>query len=249
MINLLIEDDKHINYKNNLKDKNSKDNNSKDNNLKDNNSKDKKIKDSNLKDKKIKDSNLKNSNLKDKNNVIFYKSKKNIQCIGPCYPPNYLYIDPFTFKDIYENDYTCPFGYCKDDEECDIDICDEKQCTDNYLNFNINDTYFYIASTNELFLEIFNITKYTDIILFIENEYDSLPLYTQKRIINTIFNVYKNNNKLLSTFYIKSVLNIYNNLYKTEVNYNIINKYLSKLSKKNKEIDIFIYLHTKINKN
>ena len=140
------------------------------------------------------------------------KSKKNIQCIGPCYPPNKKILHPVTIR--YESDYHEPF--CPTLQYTDkksgstqwTDVCyhvtakeeDKEMVTMNIINPSL-------AFTSTHFLRVYyNITSFEDALQWLDNNSEA-PYYTQERIINCAWNSYGDTVKEITTllimFYLK----------------------------------------------
>ncbi len=121
-------------------------------------------------------------------------SNKNItslngfQCIGPCYPANVPYYNPLSLTPIKSNLSTCPI---KKSNSLTYDVCDSKDINNDYLTFDIFNNIVQIANTSNNFLiEIYKINNISELIHFLTNEFDILPIYSQKRLLDAIFEVY-----------------------------------------------------------
>ena len=126
-------------------------------------------------------------------------SKNGYNCIGPCYPSNTLFYNPMNLNGYYsKNDSYCPINKVYDEtlqKNIFVDKCNKNDISIDYKKFNIFDNTFKIATTKNLFLiQIYNINDINDVINFINDSINLLPIYSQKRIISCIFNVYSKNN-------------------------------------------------------
>jgi len=133
---------------------------------------------------------LKNDdNVKKNYEKKFPVSINNFNCIGPCYPPNTIFYNPITLNAAVSNvDSLCPIQ-----SKEQFDICNINDVSPDFKKFDIFEDIIQIGSTNELFLkQLYKIYNYTDAINFFNDDIDNLPIYSQKRILNSIYYSYKN---------------------------------------------------------
>lgn len=140
------------------------------------------------------------------------KSKKNQQCIGPCYPPNKRILHPVTIR--YVTNYNEPF--CPTEQYVDkktgkmdvIDACYHATAEEESKNVvemsTINPS---LAFTCTHFLRIYyKIASFDEAMDWLENNQEA-PYYTKERIINCAWNSYGESVKEPSTqlimFYFK----------------------------------------------
>ena len=196
------------------------------------------------------------------NNVIsnFFVIKKNIpdlykdtegDCIGPCFPKDNFVYNPINFVLKKSQKNICPIKPYQDSNE-NINF---KECTyngdKNYLNFDVlnnNNPYLLISKNDNYFLkEIYNLNNINQVYDFINNELNNLPIYSQKRIINAIFNAYIRDELFPNNFYVNYVKNLLSSIYNIKLSSDKILNNILKI--KNKEIiqidDIFNFLFNK----
>ena len=143
------------------------------------------------------------NNLKKNNKTIVNEhnfsniiTSNGYNCIGPCYPANTVYYNPFTLTAIKAQFPTCPIKK----EEIDIegekvkifaDKCNISDINEEYMNFDIFDDTVQIANSSDNFLkQIYEIYNISDVVIFLNDSIDIMPIYSQKRILESIFDVY-----------------------------------------------------------
>jgi hypothetical protein len=100
-----------------------------------------------------------------------------------------------------------------------------------------------IATSDKLFLEqIYNIKNIYDVELFINNNIKQLPLLSQKRILNSIYKVYRDNDAFPNEDFIKLIKNIIYDVFNIKIkSKNILSKIMN--NKYNDyHNDLFIFL-------
>lgn len=184
-----------------------------------------------------------------KNTYKYPKSIDNHNCLGPCYPPNTVFYHPLYLTPKIFNDYVCPIYKTvnKDNKSVVVDKCYEKDLTTNYKNYELFEDIVQIANTPESFLEqIYNIVSIQDIIRFLNNSIDELPIYTQKRILDSIYSSFITNDDFPKELFSEKVQNVLKNIYNINISVDKINNKIFS----NKNIDnIFLYLIKKYSKN
>ncbi len=183
------------------------------------------------------------NNLENKENKE--KTLENNKCIGPCYPENFLYYNPLTLQPIIQPMPTC--GIMPSDKKSEFDIF--KKCdlvTGNYNNYDLFNEFDKIASSPINFLsQIYEIKNYTDVINFIKNDINNLPLYTQRRILNAVYVAYKNAIEFPDPLFITCFINVFKKLYNINLNNNNITKKIIKYKNKTDVMDIFKFVNSK----
>lgn len=190
----------------------------------------------------IKNKNKSISRLNKKNVYNFPKSINNRDCLGPCYPPNTIYYHPIYFNPQVYDEVTCPI---KRDVNRDIDIdrCKEEDVTNDYKDFDIFEPIVHIANTPKTFLEqIYNINIIQDVQQFLEDSIDELPIYSQKRLLECIYETYKDNSSFPKELFAEKVENVLKKMYKINLP---IDKISSKLYSDKKYDNIFEYFFNK----
>ena len=194
----------------------------------------------NKKDKKDKISNDKEYNF---SNI---KSVNGYNCIGPCYPANTIYYNPTTLTAIKSNFPTCPVKK----KEIDIDgqkknifadRCNASDINNEYLYFDIFDDSVQIAnSSNDFLKQIYKISDISDVVMFLNNSIDIIPIYSQKRILKAIFEVYYKYIEFPKLFFSDKICKILTEIYKIKkISSKDIISDLDIL--KSNQYDIFVY--------
>lgn len=154
------------------------------------------------------------------------KSIEGHECIGPCYPANTYYYNssnlalisnPYPSCPIKEQQIVNPDGsmYKKLSAECD-----EKDINKGELYFDIFNDNIQIATSPSNFLsEIYGLSSITDIVRFLTNELDNLPIYSQRRLLEAIYSAYYKYIEFPKLLFVKKLLYILKNIYKiTNIN-------------------------------
>jgi hypothetical protein len=192
------------------------------------------------------------SEKSDKENKIneyskFPISKNNKNCIGPCYPPNVLFYNPLTLTVSTNTNAACPIvrEFSKDEYK-DVDICNIEDISYDYSKYESFEDIIQIISTPHLFLkQIYKINNYSDALLFMQDSMDFLPIYSQRRIISSLFLEYRFKSNFVNKLFITKVKNIIKNIYNIKLHsIDIKNKILDIIDKEN-YIDLFYYLTKK----
>lgn len=181
------------------------------------------------------------------NNHQQIKSKNNFNCIGPCYPPGIVFYNPLEMTSHINNDEPmCPiFPIFYNNMHKTNDICNKDDINNNYAEFDIFNDFFQIASNHYTFLsQIYNINNITDTVHFITNNFDVLPIYSQKRLLNSIFEVYYIYIEFPKKIFVEKLKNVLKEIYDIKIykDEKIISD-LDKLKKLN--IDLYQYFQNK----
>jgi hypothetical protein len=147
------------------------------------------------------------NNIQASENVEFPKGDK-YKCIGPCYPANKLYYHPLTLQAIKNNTSTCATQLYKIDNNIKIhDKCILNE-NYNYDNYDLFSDVIQIAMSDNIFLEqIYNIKNIVNVELFLDNDIKQLPILSQKRILNSIYRVYRDYDSFPNKNFISPVKN------------------------------------------
>ena len=132
-------------------------------------------------------------------------------CIGPCYPANVPYYNPSTLTPIKSNLSTCPI---KKSNSLFYDACDSKDINKDYLTFDIFNINKIAVTSNNFLKDIYNINNISELIHFLINEFDVLPIYSQKRLLEAIFEVYYKYIEFPKILFSKKLLNVLDKIYK-----------------------------------
>jgi len=180
----------------------------------------------------------------------FSKDNKSVnnKCIGPCFPANKYLYHPMTF-DIYKSfDISiCPIKpNLQPDGIHSIMKCTLDDENKDYIDYNPFIENIQIASTHKIFLsQIYKLYNYNEILIFLKNDFLTLPLYSQRRLLNSIYLIY--NDIITLDIFIDNLTLVYNNINNTDINNKFIKKIIIKLlKKKNKNINIFNFLEKNI---
>jgi hypothetical protein len=197
-------------------------------------------------------------NIKNKNKSISDKPNKfnlpktldNRQCIAPCYPPGSLFYHPI-YLVPYKDDvggYFCPtikYFNEKTDRYEGVGICKPEDVDEQYKYFDIFDDVLRLASTDELFLhQIYDINNIYSATQFINDSMETMPVYTQKRILNCIFNVWQNDPNFPYFIFCQKVSYVLKSIYNVNLDPEKIKNKIINI-KKQKYNDIFNYLSKK----
>lgn len=146
-----------------------------------------------------------NNNKIIKNNIEFPQGKT-YKCIGPCFPANTLYYHPFTLQAMKSKKNTCPIKEQQIKNKKKLrDTCELDENYD-YENYDVFSDVVQIAISEKKFLEqIYNIKNIYDAELFISNDVKELPNITQRRILNCIYIVYRDNDNFPNQNYLKLI--------------------------------------------
>jgi hypothetical protein len=164
-----------------------------------------------------------------------------------------LFYNPVTFQAIIEDYPACPIykknkhDPKKKDEILLYDKCnieDNKKLDTNIIYNIFDDDIYFCNSANDFLVEVYNIRNIIDIINFLNDNINELPDYTQKRILNYIYNVYKNHDDFPFELFSEKIIEIFNKIYKIKLNILKVNKKI----KTDKIDNIFEYLFTKYSK-
>ena len=174
------------------------------------------------------------TNIQASESVEFTKGDK-YNCIGPCYPANKLYYHPLTLQAIKNNTSTCPTQLYKIDNNIKIhDNCILNE-NYNYDNYDLFSDVVQIAMSDNIFLEqIYNIKNIVNVELFLENDIKQLPILSQKRILNSIYRVYRDYDSFPNKNFISPVKNFIKYQYNIDIkSKEIISKIMQNKHKKN----------------
>ncbi len=200
------------------------------------------------------------NNIKNKNKFIPKSSNnklplsdKGYQCIGPCYPPNTIFYHPINLGAILlENEKVCPVDVYDNVSKNKIffDKCEKTEVTENYRDFDIFDDTIQIATTNQQFLrQIYSINTIEDVDIFLTDSIDNLPIYTRRRILNSIYWVWLNNINFPINVFVKKVSDVLKEIYSINLESSKIKKKLIENINKSKYNNIFEYFKNKYTKN
>lgn len=167
-----------------------------------------------------------NSNNSNNSATNKIKSIEGYECIGPCYHPNtYFYnpsnlaliINPYPSCPIKKQLITNPDGstYQKLSAKCN-----EEDNNKGETYFDIFSDNVQIATSSSNFLsEIYNLSNIADTVRFLTNEFDNLPIYSQRRMLNAIYSTYYKYIEFPKLLFAKKLLFILKNIYKiTDLN-------------------------------
>jgi len=150
-------------------------------------------------------------------NIEFPQGEK-YKCIGPCYPANIVYYHPLTLQAIKSKSNSCPIRQTK--EGVRFKIKDKCVLNENYdyEQYDMFADVIQVATSDNTFLEqIYNIKNIYDAELFLENNITQLPTLSQKRILNSIYKVYRDNDSFPSNNFVSLVKNLLKKNYDAQI--------------------------------
>jgi hypothetical protein len=158
------------------------------------------------------------SNNNDNNKI---KSIDGNNCVGPCYPKNTFYYNPYNLVLTKSDRLSCPIKPQKKInsdgkiEEINSNFCYDKDINKGHLYFDIfNDSVQISTSSNNFLKEIYRLNNIEDIVHFLSNSIEILPIYSQRRILKAIFEVYYKYPEFPKLLFSKKLLFILINIYK-----------------------------------
>jgi hypothetical protein len=176
-------------------------------------------------------------------------SVNNNKCLGPCYPSKYIYKHPIILKEIIDmNKNTCPI---KNEQKMVKDECNViTKDYDKYNPYETNYINYSIAYNDDAYLkQIYNINNIADVKKFLELNIETLPLLSQKRILNCIYNAYLHDELFPNKIYINLIRKILKKIFELDISSTKIYKQIMKNKKKCVDIkdtfDIFLFLFNK----
>jgi hypothetical protein len=167
---------------------------------------------------------LKRSNNFNKENIDFPQGNK-YKCIGPCYPANTLYYNPISLQAIKSKNDSCPIYPRLNEHTGKVKIKDKCVINENYdyENYDIFDDVVQVATSDNTFLEqIYNIKNIYDVELFLENDIKQLPILSQKRLLNSIYKVYRDNDSFPNDTFVSLIKNLIKKKYNVKIKSKII---------------------------
>ena len=162
-----------------------------------------------------------NSNNSNNSNTNKIKSIEGYECIGPCYPPNTYFYNPSNLALISN-----PYPSCPIKEQLitnpDGSVYQKLSAKCNEEDINKGETYFdifsdnvQIATSSSNFLsDIYNLSNIADTVRFLTNEFDNLPIYSQRRLLNAVYLTYYKYIEFPKSLFAKKLLFILKNIYK-----------------------------------
>lgn len=199
--------------------------------------------------------NLKNSNIaKDTKKNVQIKSVDGFNCIGPCYPPNTIYYNPLSFTPIKAIYPSCPIKkttITNENNQKEIifsDKCYEKDIGEGHIYFDIFNDSVQIANTPDIFLkQIYSIKNMYDVVVFLNSSIDNIPIYSQRRLLMAIYEVYYKYVEFPKQLFLKKIIRVLKQIYKItqELDEKKVGLELDKLDKLDnlsKSNDIYAFL-------
>lgn len=191
----------------------------------------------------IKKKNKSISRLKNINN--YSKTINQNKCVGPCYPPNTIFYHPLYLAPQIKDFIACPIlkTVDKNGKKIAVDECYKDDLTKNYKDFNIFEDPVQIANTPEIFLEqIYNIISIQDVIIFLNNSIDEMPVYSQKRLLDCIYSGFIINNNFPKELFSEKIHYVLKKIYNIDIS---IEKIQKKIFSNNNIENIFLYFTKK----
>jgi hypothetical protein len=183
-----------------------------------------------------------NNNLKN-NNDDKIKSVEGYKCIGPCNQPNTYYYNPFDLSITKTPFPSCPIKPLNViDSDGNIHIKKFDKCFDDDINkgklhFDIFSDHIQISTSADNFLsQIYNLNNITDIVHFLSDSIDNLPIYSQRRLLDAIYKVYYKFVEFPKLLFCKKLFPVLKNIYKVNnLNEDKIQKILNNSESDNSE--------------
>ena len=124
------------------------------------------------------------------------------------------------------------------------DTCNINNDNFDYENYDMFEDILQIAITYDVFLkQIYDLSNFQQVNHFIENNINELPILTQKRLINSIYQVYKDDDSFPTDNYIVVIKHIFKELYNIEAKSKKIINYIMNNKYKTNWNDLFEYLY------
>jgi len=178
-----------------------------------------KLKNKNKSISKIEEINIENEKNSEKT-FKQIKSVKGYDCIGPCYPANVVFYNPLNLVAIKSKLPSCPIKKKEilNNNKKEIiyaDICYPNDINYEHKYFDIFTDSINLAANDDIFLnQLYDIKNITDIVYFLSNSIDTLPIYTQRRILNSIFITYYKYIEFPKKLFTTKLIFILENIYK-----------------------------------
>jgi len=127
------------------------------------------------------------------------------ECISKCFEKNTLFYGTINnYPYLYNEDKCSILSNKQSTQKCKSNKFTENiDNEDSLINILINNSYSFLNN-------IYNLKTYEDILNFLETDIKELPIITQKRIINCIYNAYINYTEFPNKKYILKVKKILN---------------------------------------
>ena len=173
------------------------------------------------------------------------KSVQGYDCIGPCYSPNTYYYNPLDLSIISNSYPSCPIKPINlIDSKGQIikkksDKCFEEDINKGKLYFDIFSDHIQIATSSFNFLsQLYNLNNISDIVHFLSYTIDTLPIYSQRRLLRAIYDVYYKYIEFPKLLFCKKLLFILTDIYKiTGLDENKIKSKLDRINNSNNSND------------
>lgn len=181
------------------------------------------------------------------NNSNKIMSVNGLKCIGPCYPPNTTYYNPLNLSVINKNFPSCPtkqYEYIDKGhkKKASYDKCYPEDVNEDYITFDIFTDVVQIANTPNNFLkEIYLINDISDLVNFLNNSFDTLPIYSQKRLVKVIFESYYQYIEFPKLLFVQKLVNVLEHVYNIDITKLSDDKKIIKILEKINENSLDLY--------
>ena len=156
----------------------------------------------------------------DNNSKTIY-SNKGYKCIGPCYPENTIFYNPLGLIASISNYPSCPINKEYDKENDNYiyaDECNKKDVNYDFMNYDIFDESVKICiDKNHFLIEVYNIKNLKESINFLNDSLYTLPIYSQKRILDCIYATYSKYNEFPLKIFSEKLQLILKKIYKIKI--------------------------------
>lgn len=171
------------------------------------------------------------------------KSVNGYDCIGPCYSPNTYYYNPLNLSLISTPYPSCPIKQKNiinadgTTHKKNFDKCFDKDVNTGNLYFDIFSENTQISTTVDNFLsEIYELHNISDVVHFLSNSIDVLPIYSQRRLLKAIYSEYYKYIEFPKQLFSKKLLHVLKNIYNiNDLNEHKIQQKLNSLKHNNSD--------------
>lgn len=182
-------------------------------------------------------------NIENKKKIVY--TKNGTKCIGPCYPPNTILYNPYNLCMTIESEPTCAIKPKKvkigvDEIVDNFETCDVEDIDYNYKNFNILNDDVLLFGDDNIFLDyVYDISNLQNLKFYLLNSFSDLPVYTQRRLLRSMFIVYYDFVDFPKKIFIEKIKFVLDEIYKIKLSSSIIFEDLDLIDNKNKLFGYF----------
>ena len=172
------------------------------------------------------------------------KSIQGFDCVGPCYPADTIYYNPLNLVPIKANYPTCPIlPQQKDNKTIYADKCRFEDINRGYLYYDVFSDLVQIATSSDNFLrDIYEIYSVSEVVNYLSDSIDLLPIYSQRRILKAIYEVYYRFIEFPKLLFGTKLSLVLKSIYNINIESKQIIKILDKINDEEKYDDLYIQL-------